>query len=86
MKEDNQNLIQLFDKFIYFKESFNGWSIVIMPDKILIDNFHHGYIHLHPERLEIKTKTLNDSFLIIWEHINKYEGVKLEQLKKDLIK
>ena len=86
MKESNQNVFHLHNKIIYVKKSFKGWSIVIMPDKILIDNFHHGYAHIHPERLEIKTKTLNDTFLIIWEHIKHYEGVNYEQLRKDLIK
>jgi hypothetical protein len=86
MKESNQNVLELHNKKIYVKRTKKGWSIVIMPDKILIDNFHHGYTHIHPQRQEIKTGTLNDTLLVVLKHINYYEGVELEQLLKDLIK
>ena len=31
-------------------ESRRGWAIVIMPDKIQIDNYEHGFAHIHPDR------------------------------------
>lgn len=58
MKEKNQQITELYDKFVYSNKTPQGWSIVIMQYKILIDNFHHGYAHIRPDRKEIKTKKL----------------------------
>jgi len=57
-----------------------------MPDKILIDNFQHGYAHIHPDRKEIKTKDLNNTYMIVLKHINENQGVNYEKLRKELIK
>ena len=57
-----------------------------MPDKILIDNFHHGFPHIHPDRKEIKTKNLEDTFKIVLNHIIMNEGIQFNQLKEELIK
>ncbi len=35
-----QNKHMIGDKLIYTAKTPNGWSIVIMPDNILIDNYH----------------------------------------------
>jgi hypothetical protein len=85
MKKNTQNVIELYDKFVYSNNTLKGWSIVIMPDKILIDNFHHGHAHIHPDRKEIKTKSLNDTFKIVIEHINNNKGVKYDKLREELI-
>lgn len=36
-------------KLLYNVKTPNGWSIVIMPDNILIDNCHTGKAHIHPD-------------------------------------
>ena len=86
MKEQNQNVFELHNKTIYVKRSFKGWSIVIMPDKILIDNFHHGYAHIHPDRVEINTQDLETTLIKVLTHINSNMGLDYEKLRKDLIK
>jgi len=86
MKEKNQQITELYDKFVYSNKTPQGWSIVIMPDKILIDNFHHGYAHIHPDRKEIKTKNLKNTFIIVLNHINTNKGVKYNKLREELIK
>ena len=86
MKEQNQNVFQLHNKKIYVKRSFKGWSIVIMPENILLDNFHHGYAHIHPDRKELKTKDLETTLIKILEHISNNEGVDYDKLRKELIK
>ena len=53
--------IFLFEKEIIYMDSKRGWSIVIMPEKVLIDNYEHGFAHIHPDRKEIKTQNLNDT-------------------------
>ena len=49
MYRKTQNRILVDDKIIYKVKTPNGWSIVIMPDNILIDNFHIGAVHIHPD-------------------------------------
>ena len=71
MKEKNQRTIKIHDKDIYYLNTLKGWSIVIMPDDILIDNFHHGYAHIHPDRKEIITSDLQTTLIIVLTHIEK---------------
>ena len=47
--EKKQYKLTAGDKIIYDVETPNGWSIVIMPDNILIDNYHIGMAHIHPD-------------------------------------
>ena len=86
MKERDQKVIEIQDKFIYSNITPKGWSIVIMPDKILIDNFHHGFPHIHPDRREIKIKDLEDAFIIVLNHIESNNGVQYNKLREELIK
>ena len=74
------------DKEIIYRNSKRGWAIVIMPDKILIDNYEHGYAHIHPDRKEIRTQKLEETLNIIYQHINKHNGVDLKELRQELIK
>lgn len=86
MKENNQDVTQIYNKFVYRNKSPKGWSIVIIPDKILINNFHHGFAHIHPDRKEIKTDNLNDTFIIVLNHIHINKAVDYEKLREELIK
>lgn len=86
MKENRQKMIKLYDKFIYSNKTPKGWSIVIMPDEILIDNLHHGFAHIHPDRKEIKTENLEDTYKKVMEHVNTNKGVKYDKLRKELIR
>lgn len=40
MSRKIQNKTIVKDWIIYHAKTPNGWSIVIMPDNILIDNYH----------------------------------------------
>ncbi|MDO5825851.1 MAG: hypothetical protein Q4Q22_05685 [Methanosphaera sp.] len=57
-----------------------------MPDNILIDNYEHGFAHIHPDRSEIKTKNLNDTLDIVLNHIKKYHDLDIVKLRQELIK
>ena len=52
----------------------------------MIDNYEHGYAHIHPERKEIRTQKLEETLNIIYQHINKHNGVDLKELRQELIK
>ena len=86
MKERNENFIEIHGKKIYYSSSTKGWSIVIMPENILIDNYHHGFSHIHPDRKEIKTTELEPTLIIVLNHINKNKDVKYDELREELIK
>ena len=85
MKEKNRRIIEKYNKKVYGSFNKKGWSVVIMPDDILIDNYHHGYPHIHPDREEIKTKTLNDTLTVVLRHLEKNKGINLSKLRKELI-
>ena len=76
----------MHDKGIRFQETVRGWSIVIIPDNILLDNYEHGFPHIHPDRAEIKTKTLYETLFIVKAHIEKYKKVELDLLREELLK
>ena len=44
-----------------------------MPNNILIDNYEHSYPHIHPNREEIKTNSMEEVLNIVKLHteINK---------------
>lgn len=86
MKSNKNEVIQIYNKIVYKNISPKGWAIAIMPDKILIDNFHHGFAHIHPDRKEIITDNLEDTFKLVFKHIEENQGVNFELLKKELIK
>ena len=61
MIKRSQDQITLFNKTIFQAVTDSGWSVVIMPESILIDNYHHGYVHIHPypDEHDIKEKIKN---------------------------
>lgn len=81
MREDR---IKLHGKQVIWRRSPRGWAIVIMPDKIQIDNFHHGYPHIHPERAEIKSNDLEVVLSIVINHIKKNKSINIEKLRREL--
>lgn len=85
MKLSNQDVFEIYNKKVYCKNTKKGWSVVIMPDNILIDNYHHGYPHIHPEREEIITKTLEETKNKILAHIELNKGLNLNKLRKELV-
>ena len=51
MKRKTQDRTNLRDWVIYRAKTPNGWSIVIMPENIRIDNYHTDKAHIHPNPL-----------------------------------
>jgi hypothetical protein len=86
VKDKYSSKIQIHDRNIYINQSKKGWSVVIMPDNILIDNFHHGYPHIHPDRDEIVYNDPQKVYDIISVHILREKGVKIKKLKEELLK
>lgn len=86
MKKQNPDIVEIYNKKVYYNNNKRGWSIVIMPDNILIDNFHHGYAHIHPDRKEIKLENSKDVLREVLNHIERNKGVNYNQLRKELIK
>ena len=75
MPRKNQDKTSIGDKIIYNVKTPNGWSIIIMPDNILIDNYHIGKAHIHPnpekhsEKIELSKQDQNEIFEIIKDYL-----------------
>jgi len=56
MKNKDQITIELHGKLLYKVKYKINWSIVIIPDNILIDDYHGkgGHIHTDPKKHEIQ--------------------------------
>lgn len=86
MKTNKNQRIIYYDKQLIFQKSKRGWAVVIMPDNILIDNYEHGYLHIHPNRDEIKTNSMEEVLNIVKLHIEINKKVDFKKLKEELIK
>jgi hypothetical protein len=88
MKVENSTSTQILDRTIYRRRSKRGWSIVIMPDNIRIDNFH-GFPHVHLEgkggHEEIKTNDFKTVHQIVIKHLERNKGVNKKELKRELV-
>ncbi|MGL4669207.1 MAG: hypothetical protein ACRCVG_01220 [Methanobacteriaceae archaeon] len=83
-----QTMLHLERKTIYVVTASGGWSIIIMPDEVLLDNYHNKWGHIHPnpenhkEEIIIKHNTQNENLNIVANHIKTNKKI----IKKELIK
>ncbi len=81
----NQKSLQ--NNQIYWRQSKKGWSLIVMPESIRIDN-NHGYCHIHLKYKKNYQKIKDDSFDGIYQliigHIEENNGINLDNLKKEL--
>ncbi len=61
-----------------------GWAVVVKEDNVLIDNYHHGYPHIHPDREPIKIVDVYEVVEIVVRHIERYGKVNLDKLREEL--
>lgn len=86
MSRKTQDKTSIGDKIIYKVKTPNGWSIVIMPDNILIDNYHIGKAHIHPDpqnhvvKVEIGFDDCDKVFEIIKDYLNVSKVFDVEEL------
>ena len=87
-----QTKMVLFGRTVYLRNSNGNWAVIIMPDKIIIDNYHNREPHIHnePEKhhiyLETKLKDPVKIYEVVQNHLNRNEGLKKDELIKELIK
>jgi len=92
MIKRSQDYVEIHGKIIYKAETTTGWAVVIMPDGILIDNYHYGYTHIHsnPDIHNFKEKIKDNShdkvYRIICSHIEMNECLNLKTLIEELKK
>lgn len=90
MLRKTQNKLIIGDKIIYRAKTTNGWSIVIMPDNILIDNYHMNKAHIHPnpeqhvQKVELSLNNPDEIFEIIKDYLNVSEIFDVEELMEML--
>lgn len=70
---------------IIFQESSHGkWAIIIPPNILQIDNYHHD-VHIHPDSKALSVKNPEKIMDIIIKHIYIEETLNLEKLRNQLI-
>ncbi|WP_405297272.1 hypothetical protein [Methanobrevibacter sp.] len=85
-----QNKDRIGDKLIYTAKTPNGWSIVIMPDNILIDNYHIDRVHIHPDpkkhvhKVEISQLDMEKILETIKDYLNASNSFDVEELMEML--
>jgi len=60
------------------------WAVVVKEDNVMIDNYHHGYPHIQPDRETIKINDVCGVVEIVVRHIERYGKVKLDKLREEL--
>ena len=82
MNKKSQKVIKILDYSLYKVITPNGWSIVIMDDNILFDNYHSKGVHVHynpknhKDWLKIQEYSVDELFLIIKNHIKNNNKLK----------
>lgn len=77
---------RIHGKFIILRENEDLWAINILPDDILIDNYH-GYPHIHinkNRKMKISIQNLDKIFFKIINHINMRKGLDKYKLLDEL--
>ena len=78
------------DKIIYNAKTPNGWSIVIMPDNILIDNYHSNIAHIHPDpenhhyKIDLNNQDNEEILEIIKDYLNISKKFDIDELMEIL--
>ncbi len=90
MSRKKQNKTPVGDKILYKVKTPKGWSIIIMPDNILIDNYHVGKAHIHPDaqnhtyRVELSLQDCEKIYEIIKDYLNVSNEFDIEELMEML--
>ena len=90
MTRKKKNQIPIGDKILYKVKTPNGWSIIIMPDNILIDNYHGGKAHIHPDpqnhtyRVELSIHDCEKIYELIKDYLNVTNNFDIEELMEML--
>ncbi|KZX12050.1 hypothetical protein [Methanobrevibacter curvatus] len=85
-----QTTLHLQGKTIYIVTAKGGWSLIIMPDKIILDNYHNKGGHIHPEpkehkkEIKIKHDTQNENLNVLINHIKENNELMIKELIEEL--
>ena len=85
-----QTVIKIENYSLYKAITPNGWSIVIMDDNILFDNYYNKgvYVHYNPNNhnqwVKIKEISVDQLFLLVYNHIKLNKKLGLEKLLMEL--
>ena len=92
MLRKKQSPILVNGKTVYKAETPQGWAIVIMPDNILIDNYHIDKAHIHPNpkkhiiKEEIGEDDSEKVYETVLKHLYENDELNRDNLKRELRK
>ncbi len=81
MKRESSKKTQIGNRTFIYRKTERGWAIIVMPDRLQIDNYYHG-VHIHPDRAELKIKDPEILKKIIIKHILEENKIDFEKLRK----
>ena len=90
MGRKQQNSVKIHGKIVYKVQFGNSWSIVIMPENVLIDNYHSDNVHIHPDPLKhykkiyVANNDLETTYSIVYNHIDYNKDLLLDKLIGEL--
>ena len=90
MSRKSQDKTIIGDKILYNVKTPNGWSIIIMPDNILIDNYHTRKAHIHTDphnhvyKIELTLQDSDEIVELIKDYLNMSNGFDIEELMEML--
>ena len=96
MRTKSQIKKRLYDKDVYLSEfktrTQEKWAVIIMPDNIIIDDYHKKEIHIHydsnkhylSEKINITGRC--EVFKKVINHIEENKGLDIDKLIKGLKK
>lgn len=86
-KSETKTVFQ--NNIVYHSKTVNGWAIIILPENIIIDNYHikKSHIHLQPDKHFIKEEIdEQDQYKIleiVFKHLDNNTKLDLEKLKEE---
>ncbi|MCL2687084.1 MAG: hypothetical protein FWE58_00940 [Methanobrevibacter sp.] len=88
--QKEQTKLHIQGKTIYIVTADGGWTLIVMPDKIILDDYHNKGGHIHPEpknhkkEIKIKFDTQTENLNMLVNHINKNKKLILNELIEEL--
>ena len=87
---NHQQKIEIEGKIVYKVQFGKTWSIVIMPDNVLINSYQSNNVYIHPkpenpqEKMYINKSSLDEVYSILCNHLEYNKKLLLKKLIVEL--
>lgn len=81
MRKGTNEKTQIGNRTFIYRKTERGWAIIVMPDRLQIDNYYHG-VHIHPDRAELRITDPEILKEIIINHILEENRIDFKKLRR----